>query len=111
MECIFEAISHRRRARFGKKRLILGRSTSVHLPRLHRFFLESDAALDCDSFSDSFLRKRNIEYLISLPAEASAQAGNIEKYRISSQKIFNYFFFPIRYFSKLGIRDSILRKL
>ena len=26
----------------------------VHLPRPHRFFLESSTALDCDRFSDSF---------------------------------------------------------
>ena len=47
-------VSHRRRATFGKKRLILSRSTSVQLPRLHRFFLECGSTLDCDSFSDSF---------------------------------------------------------
>src|SRR3989338_1818553 len=55
MDCIIEAISHRRFAKSGKKRLILGRSTSVHLPRLRRFFLGFCETLDCDRFSDSFL--------------------------------------------------------
>ena len=49
-----EAISHRRRARFGKKQLIVSRSTLVHLLPLRRFFLESGAALDCARFCDEF---------------------------------------------------------
>ena len=54
MDSIVEAISHRRPTIFGKKRLILGRSTSVHLPRLRRFFRESGGTLDCDRFWDEF---------------------------------------------------------
>ncbi len=37
-------VSHRRRVKFGKKRLILGRSSWLRLTRLCRFFLEWDAA-------------------------------------------------------------------
>lgn len=72
MEHIFEAISHRRRASFGKKRLILGRRTSVWLPRLRRFFLESGVALDCDSFSDSFLGLRLVAATISVLSNHTA---------------------------------------
>ena len=45
---MIEAISHRQFAVFGKKGLILGRSTGVHLPRLHPFFHEYREPLDCD---------------------------------------------------------------
>jgi len=61
MVLLIEAISHRRFAKSGKKRLILGRlpagqagSTSVHLPRLLRFFLGFCETLDCDRFLDEF---------------------------------------------------------
>src|SRR3989338_3232242 len=66
MDCIIEAISHRRFAKSGKKRLILGRSTSVHLHRLRRFFLGFCKTLDCDSFSDSFLLFSSLHLLLSL---------------------------------------------
>jgi len=49
-----EAISHRRFAKSGKKRLILGRSSSLHLPRLRRLFLGFCETLDCDRFWDEF---------------------------------------------------------
>ena len=80
MDCIIEAISHRRRALFGKKRLILGRSTSVHLPRLHRFFREHGAALDCDRFSDSFLDKAGIKYKRQLHSSLSFSGTKIGSY-------------------------------
>ena len=54
MPVITKGISHRRFAKSGKKRLILGRSIPIHLPRLRRFFLGFCETLDGDSFLDSF---------------------------------------------------------
>jgi len=59
MDYLAETISHRRRVGFGKKWLILDRSTSVHLSRLRHFFLEVSATLDCDRFGDEFSSTRD----------------------------------------------------
>ena len=48
MAVLLEAISHRRFRVFGKKQLILSRSSSLHLLRLRSFFRKYPESLDCD---------------------------------------------------------------